>query len=225
MENPNGPFVTFTFYDDGVSAILELRDLRTLRNKSISSATTLQPGNDVLAYWQQNRKYFKALVRKIQGQFVLLFLFLFLFLFFFCSILFYSILFYSILFYSILFYSILFYSILFYSIMFCSVFCSALFCSVLFWFVQLFVPLLILLSLLLDHDGESSPEEKAAWSKDMTKRRRQSSKKGTPSSESRAEGEALIEEALSLASSSQDTSNPRDSSRSSINNNRQSGQH
>jgi len=69
MENPNGPFVTVTFYDDGVSAILELRDLRTLRNKSISSATTLQPGNDVLAYWQQNRKYFKALVRKIQGQF------------------------------------------------------------------------------------------------------------------------------------------------------------
>ena len=61
--------------------------------------------------------------------------------------------------------------------------------------------------------------------KDMTKRRRQSSKKGTPSSESRAEGDSLIEEALSLASSSQDTSNPRDSSRSSINNNRQSGQH
>ena len=74
MENPNGPFVTVTFYDDGVSAILELRDLRTLRNKSISSATSLQPGNDVLAYWQQNRKYFKALVRKIQGQFLLLFL-------------------------------------------------------------------------------------------------------------------------------------------------------
>ena len=172
--------MTITFYDDGVSAILELRDLRTLRNKSISSATTLQPGNDVLAYWQQNRKYFKALVRKIQGQFLLLFLFLFF---------------------------------------------SVLFCSVLVCPVLLFVPLLILLSLLLDHDGESSPEEKAAWSKDMTKRRRQSSKKGTPSSESRAEGEALIEEALSLAFSSQDTSNHRDSSRSSINNNRQSGQH
>jgi len=73
-----------------VSAILELRDLRTLR-KSISSATTLQPGNDVLAHWQQNRKYFKALVRKIQGQFLLLFLshffffFYFFFFFFFCS--------------------------------------------------------------------------------------------------------------------------------------------
>ena len=108
MENPNGPFVTVTFYDDGVSAILELRDLRTLRNKSISSATTLQPGNDVLAYWQQNRKYFKALVRKIQGQFLLLFLF--------CSV--------------------LFCSILFYSILLCSVLCSVLLCSVLFWFVQ-----------------------------------------------------------------------------------------
>ena len=123
MENPNGPFVTVTFYDDGVSAILELRDLRTLRNKSISSATTLQPGNDVLAYWQQNRKYFKALVRKIQGQF---------FFFFFCSV---------------LFCSVLFCSILFYYMMLCSVFCSALFCSVLVSPVLLFVPLLILLSL------------------------------------------------------------------------------
>lgn len=109
MENPNGPFVTVTFYDDGVSAILELRDLRTLRNKSISSATTLQPGNDVLAYWQQNRKYFKALVRKIQGQFFTSFSFSFSVLF--CSVLFYDVLF-----------CVLFCSVLFWFVQFCCLF-------------------------------------------------------------------------------------------------------
>ena len=139
--------MSVTFYDDGVSAVMELRDLRTLHNRVFTSPP--QPGEDVLAYWQQDRKYFKALVRQILCQFCFAFLF-----------------------FSFLFFSFLFLNHLSFSFL-----------------------------LLADQDGEISQENKIAWSRDMTKRRKQSGKKGSPSAESRAEGEAMIEQALSLVPS------------------------
>jgi len=57
MDTTTGPFVTVTFYEDGVSAVMELRDLRTLQNRVFTSPLP-QTGEDVLAYWQQDHKYF-----------------------------------------------------------------------------------------------------------------------------------------------------------------------
>ena len=122
MDTPTGPFVTVTFYDDGVSAVMELHDLRTSQNRVFTSPP--QTGEDVLAYLQQDRKYFKALVRQVLGQFSFPFLFLF--------------------------------------------FSSCVNHSSFLFF------------LLADQDGEISQENKTAWSRDMTKRRKQSGKKGSP---------------------------------------------
>ena len=78
---------------------------------------------------------------------------------------------------------------------------SLLFFSFLFFSVLFLNHLSFSFLLLADHGGEISQENKIAWSRDMTKRRKQSGKKGSPSAESRAEGEAMIEQALSLVPS------------------------
>ena len=58
--DPENVNVMVTFYEDGATAVVTLRDLKSTKGAPITKAKEVREGMKVLTYWQGSRKFLEA---------------------------------------------------------------------------------------------------------------------------------------------------------------------